>query len=82
VGLAHASRLPEEVILFRSDENELDFDIAGIRVHNYYPNDIDNARTKIKGLIRDALKSIDLHKSIAVQKGLQSLDFPMYALLQ
>jgi hypothetical protein len=82
VGLAHASRLPQEVILLRSDHDVLDFDIAGVRVHRYDPGDINNARTEVQRLIRDALESVDLHKSIAVQQGLQSLDFTMYALLQ
>ena len=82
VGLAHASRLPQEVILLRSDDDVLDFDIAGVRVHSYDPGDADKARSKVQGLIRDALESVDLHKSIAVQQGLQSLDFAMYALLQ
>lgn len=39
VGLAHAARLHEEVILFRSDKSALDFDIAGVRVHEYQPDD-------------------------------------------
>ena len=38
VGLAHAVRLPEEVVLFRSDKGALDFDIAGVRVHSYQPD--------------------------------------------
>ena len=35
VGLAHATRLPEEVILFRSDSDELLFDVANVRINRY-----------------------------------------------
>ncbi|MEA3323966.1 MAG: hypothetical protein U9Q37_02350 [Euryarchaeota archaeon] len=38
VGLAHAIRLPEEVILFRSDEDQLIFDITNVRVNSYDPD--------------------------------------------
>src|SRR5439155_14340007 len=31
IGLAHATRLPQEVVLFRSDEQELLFDVANVR---------------------------------------------------
>lgn len=82
VGLAHASRLPEEVILLRSDNDKLDFDIAGVRVHEYDPDNVESARAEVQRLARSALESIDLRKSIAVKKGLQSLDFTMYGVLQ
>src|SRR5262245_37213193 len=31
IGLAHAMRLPEETVLFRSDRDRLSFDVQGIR---------------------------------------------------
>jgi hypothetical protein len=82
VGLAHATRLPEEVLLLRSDGDNLDFDIAGVRVHRYDPCDIALARGQVERLVGDALQSVDLQKSMAVRKGLESLDFSMYLLLQ
>src|ERR1035438_1446336 len=39
VGIAHAARLPEEVLLFRSDRDAISFDIANIRVNSYDPDD-------------------------------------------
>jgi len=39
VGIGHAVRLPEEVVLLRSDDLRLDFDIAGVRVHSYDPRE-------------------------------------------
>jgi hypothetical protein len=65
----------------RSDGDALDFDIAGVRVHQY-PSRPDAAREVVKGLISDALKSIDQRRSIAVKKALQSLDPQMYVILQ
>jgi hypothetical protein len=81
LGIAHASRLPEEVVLVRADDDSLDFDIAGVRVHPY-PADFDAAKETIQGLLRDALESIDQRRGIAVKKALQSLDPTMYMILQ
>lgn len=81
LGVAHASRLPEEVIVVRGDSDPLDFDIAGVRVHPYSA-DPAAARETIQGLFCDALKSIGQRRTIAVKKALQSLDPIMYAILQ
>jgi hypothetical protein len=47
LGIAHAARLPEEVIIVRTDADHLDFDIAGVRVHQY-PADVEAARRWFK----------------------------------
>lgn len=82
VGIAHACRLPEEVILLRSDNDPLDFDIAGVRVHRYDPTNKEKAVEDINDLISRSLKSIDDRKYIAVEKAVQTLDATMYLLLQ
>jgi len=82
VGLAHACRLPEEVILLRSDSDVLDFDISGVRVHRYNPNNIDESIEKVSGLMVNALKSIDDRKRISVENASRSVDVTMYYLLQ
>lgn len=82
VGLAHACRLPEEVILLRSDDDQLDFDISGVRVHNYNPDNIEEATEKVVDLIIDALKSIDDRKRLLVENATKLLDATMYLLLQ
>jgi hypothetical protein len=81
LGIAHAARLPEEVIIVRTDADHLDFDIAGVRVHQY-PADVEAAREMVQDLLRGALASIDQRRSIAVKKALQSLDPTMYMILQ
>lgn len=75
VGVAQAVRLPEEVILFRSDDEELPFDVVNIRVHEYDPDrDPDDAKRKVTEVLRDALVSIDQSKSLSVEAAAQRLD--------
>jgi len=82
VGIAHAYRLPEEVILLRSDKDPLDFDIAGVRVHSYDPSNKEQSMEIVTNLIMSSLTSIDDRKHIAVEKAVQTLDVTMYFLLQ
>ncbi len=82
VGIAHSCRLPEEVILLRSDNDPIDFDIAGVRVHNYDPENIEQSIQTIRKLIERSLKSIDDRRYISVEKAVQTLDVDMYSVLQ
>lgn len=75
VGLAHAIRLPEEVLLFRSDSDDLPFDIANVKVNRYDPdNDPDNTRRRVGEAIVEAIKGIDLKRHLAVRSAVQTLD--------
>jgi len=75
VGIAHAARLPEEVLLFRSDHDAITFDIANIRVNFYEPdNKPAEAQQVITEAITSALREIDLRRSITVQRAADSLD--------
>lgn len=68
VGLAHAVRLPEEVILFRSDRGSLDFDIAGVRVHQYSPDDSPaKARRVVADTVTESLAELRLHRLASVR---------------
>lgn len=80
VGIAHAARLPEEVVLVRGDADVLDFDVAGVRVHQY-PSDHLEAKREIIALLVDALKAVDQRRSLAIRRALRSLSPPMFALL-
>jgi hypothetical protein len=82
VGLAHAVRLPEEVILFRSDKYPLLFDVQNIRV-NYYEPDLDPAASmlEIEKVIKDSLRERDLKKNIAVKKACEIIDFTCYKVM-
>jgi hypothetical protein len=83
VGVAHATRLPEEVVLFRDDRDPLLFDVSNITVHQYDPDrDPAAARAKVASTLAAALREIDLRKCLAVQRALEALDLDSHDLLQ
>lgn len=82
VGIAHAVRLPEEVLLFRSDEDALLFDVSNVRVNVYKPEEHPTAAIKsIQESISNAIREIDLRKHLSVQDVARTLDFDSYWLL-
>ncbi len=82
IGIAHAVRLPEEVILFRSDKDRLLFDVANIRVNAYDPDYAPEITIKqISDTLIEALKEVDLRKNLAVRHAVDSLDFPSLNIL-
>jgi hypothetical protein len=82
VGLAHATRLPEEVVLLRSDDRELLFDVANIRVHRYDPDGSpDAARRFLTETIVASLREVDLRKNLAVRRAAESLSAGAWGLL-
>lgn len=82
VGLAHAVRLPEEVLLFRSDDSRLMFDVASIRATRYDPDGHpEEARKIVADALADALKEIDLRRNKAVQTIVQSLGYDGWLIL-
>lgn len=82
VGIAHALRLPEEVLLFRSDDHRLLFDLANVRVHKYDPdNDEKAACEKVAETVFEALKEVDLRKSAFVHRAADALDGSCFDLL-
>ncbi|MGH7574157.1 MAG: hypothetical protein ACREM1_03370 [Longimicrobiales bacterium] len=76
IGIAHATRLLEEVLLFRSDNERLLFDVAGIRVRNYTPEgDPDSARQQLSTALVDALRELDVRRAATVQQAVSSLSY-------
>ena len=74
VGVAHAFRQPDEVILLRKDDDRLLFDIGPIRVHKYDAKDLEGARGELSRIIRDRVASIEYQKSMLVDRALRALD--------
>lgn len=74
VGVAHAFRQCDEVILLRKDDNRLLFDIGPIRVHKYNDKDLKGARKELAQIIKDRLDSIEYQKSMLVDRVLRELD--------
>lgn len=82
VGLAHSMRLPEEVLLFRSDKDELLFDVSNIRVIEYDPDgDEGRAREVVVNAVNEAVWEIDLRRNLAVQRAADSFDVFMFTAL-
>jgi hypothetical protein len=82
VGLAHATRLPEEVILFRSDNDELLFDVANVRINFYDPDDDPETAVRLVGTaIIEAIKEVDLKRNLAVKAAAESLDYACWDIL-
>lgn len=82
LGIAHAIRLPEEVIIVRDEQSEsCPFDIKHIRWNNFSTKKIEESRAKIEKLIRNAEKQFDLTKDLMVKNALSSLDFEMISFL-
>ncbi|WP_422927025.1 hypothetical protein [Singulisphaera sp. PoT] len=75
VGVAQAVRLPEEVVLFRSDDEELPFDVVNIRVNSYDPdNKVDEAKASVSEALRNAMHSIEQSRSLSVESVMSRLD--------
>jgi hypothetical protein len=75
VGLAHAVRQPQEVLLFRSDSERLLFDLSTVRVNAYDPDrDPVQARRTVAEAVSVALKEVEVQKSLAVDRAVKSLD--------
>ena len=74
VGIAHTMRLPDEVVMVRSDNDPSIFDLTQFRAFQYDPSDPVIARSVLTSLIGDRLKSVDQAKSDYIQRCADSLD--------
>jgi hypothetical protein len=82
LGLAHSARIAEEVLIFRSDDDRLLFDVANVRVHSFGPDtNPDDARRLLADALVNALREVDLRRHLAVRKAIQSLDASAWLLL-
>lgn len=77
VGLAHAVRLPEEVVLFRSDQSKIDFDVSGVRIHSYDPDaDEVAARKTVQQAVVDSLAAREQRARMSIRWAAQRLTLP------
>jgi hypothetical protein len=82
LGIAHSTIIPEEVVVFRSDDAPLLFDTANIRVNKYDPDaDPETARTTVAKTILRAIREIDLTRANAIAKAASSLDVISWGVL-
>lgn len=82
LGIAHATRMPEEVVLFRSDDKPLLFDTANIRVNKYDPDtDPEKAKRIVAQAVLSAIREVDLRRNASVAKAASSLDVTSWSVL-
>lgn len=74
LGLAHAVRQPEEVLIFRSDADALLFDLSNIRINDYDPERTEEATEQLVAAILESGRETELRKSLAVRKAASALD--------
>ena len=74
VGIAHTMRLPDEVIMVRSDDDPSIFDLTQFRAFNYDPTNAAAARQIVSYLAQDRLKNLELTKQRKVTEAIESLD--------
>ena len=75
VGLAQAVRLPEEVILFRSDQDRILFDLSNVRINIYSPDSRqDEAQIAVEQAILNSLREIKTIQHAAVRRAYEQLD--------
>ena len=83
LGIAHAIRLPEEVIILRDDLSESSpFDIRHLRWNTFSTQNAKKSQNTVKQLIKNAEKQIDLTRDIMVRNVCSSLDIDMYSFLE
>lgn len=82
LGIAQSCRLPEEIILFRSDQDDLPFDLANVRVNRFDPNsDPEGARSTVAAGVESALKEIDLRRQLSIRSAVPSVDWEAFRVL-
>lgn len=82
VGLAHAVRMPQEVVLFRTDDERLPFDMNQVRVNRYDPDgDPREARAQIAAALRQVREEVDLRRSLTVTRVASQVDVAGHFLL-
>lgn len=82
LGIAHAVRLPEEVIVLRDEKSKAaPFDIGHIRWNEFSEDNIRRAQSKIKRLIKQAEKEMDVVKDLMVERTMEAMDNDCFSFL-
>ena len=74
VGLAHAVRQDTEILLIRSDDDPISFDVAHINIHRYDRDNLDGTQNQIHQLASDLLRQIEQQKSLKVTRAIDQFD--------
>lgn len=74
LGLAHALRRPQELVVVRSDHEKINFDVASIKIQDYELSDLPAARQRFSQLLNEGVIQIDQVKHLKVTQAEESLD--------
>ena len=74
IGIAHSMRLPDEVLLIRTDSERSIFDLTQFRAFTYDTTDFDDTKHWLIELMTDRLRAVDQTKSSLVAQAVSSID--------
>lgn len=81
LGIAHVIRLPDEVIVVRSDRDPNIFDLTQFRAFSFDPQDALEARRIIASIAEDRLRAVELAATEHVRRSAISLDHEAWEVL-
>jgi hypothetical protein len=81
VGIAHVTRVPDEVILIRADDEPSIFDLTQFRAFPYDPSNIPESRATVATLCKDRLRAVSQFRADYVERFARELDYPSWMVL-
>jgi len=74
LGIAHATRLPEEILIIRCDRERLLFDISSIRIHTLDPTSPDLASRHLTEVLIELSRGLEKLAGAVVKRVVGTLD--------
>ena len=81
LGIAHVTRMPDEVVVIRSDNDPSIFDLTQFRAFPYDPRDVAGSRQMLTMLAKDRLRTVEQAASDHVRRCAASLDYAGWLVL-
>jgi len=81
LGIAHVMRVPDEVIVIRSDNDASIFDLTQFRAFSYEPRDVAGSRRMLAAIAQDRIRAVEQAASDHVKRCACSLDLPGWIIL-
>jgi hypothetical protein len=81
VGIAHVTRVPDEVVLIRADNEPSIFDLTQFRAFTYDPCKIAQSRAQVANLCKDRLRAFQQFRADYVARFARELSYPAWTLL-
>jgi hypothetical protein len=81
LGISHVMRLPDEVLVIRSDNDPSIFDLTQFRAFQYNPRDVVVARRFLQDLVTDRIKAVEQAATDHVRRCVRALDYSGWQVL-